>query len=214
MARRIVDTADGTQSIFDEELNETYHSIHGATSESEYVYIKQGLERVREKVQPIRVLEVGFGTGLNAWLTYQWSKVHGKAVHYTTLEPHPLEKEEYKRLHAISDPNFLFMHDCTWDTWHTMETFRLRKYKETIEDFQPSDPYDVIYYDAFAPSKQPDIWALSNLTKCFNCLEAPGIWTTYSAQGQLKRNIQSAGFLLEVVPGALRKKEMVVGLKR
>lgn len=216
MPNRIITTEDGSHSLFNEELNETYHSTRGAIGESIHVFIKEGLEYFLDKSEKkvIRILEVGFGTGLNAFLTEQFAKRNKVEINFTTLEPFPIDEEIYKKLN-YSRPNidseiFLAIHQSPWEEEMRISSqFQLHKTKSQLEYFHTNQLFNIIYFDAFAPSKQPEMWSLENLKKCYDLLSSGGILTTYCAQGQFKRNLETAGFKVETLQGAMGKKEMV-----
>jgi tRNA U34 5-methylaminomethyl-2-thiouridine-forming methyltransferase MnmC len=217
MPLKIIRTEDGSQSLYDEELNETYHSTKGARAESEYVFLKMGLDffcqqSTDDSRQQIRVLEVGFGTGLNAWLTWQWAEQHDIHVHFHTLEPFPISMDLVKQMDMAADRQFLAVHEASWNKQsHFGDYFSLYKSTNKLEEAVFDTTFDCVFFDAFAPSKQPEVWSLENLQKCYAALHAGGILTTYCAQGQFKRNLAAVGFDVEVLPGALGKKEMVRG---
>jgi tRNA U34 5-methylaminomethyl-2-thiouridine-forming methyltransferase MnmC len=216
---RIIRTEDGSQSLFDEELNETYHSTKGAQTESEYVFLKMGLNEVRRQYlvdspQTIRVLEVGFGTGLNAWLSWKWAEEHKIPIHFYTLEPFPISAELVSEMDLSSDEYFQAVHKAEWNKTTVLgEYSTLEKSTKKLEEAELPHSFDCVFFDAFAPSKQPEVWSLENLQKCFEALKPGGILTSYCAQGQFKRNMATVGFEVEVLPGALGKKEMVRGRK-
>ena len=218
MAVRIIRTEDGSQSLYDEKLNETYHSTKGARAESEYVFLKMGLEAMSHQLIVERpqthVLEIGFGTGLNAWLTWKWAVEKQLPIHFHTLEPFPVSMDMVREMELAADEHFLNVHEAKWNETTPLDTFfSLEKSTNKLEEVKLTGAYDCIYFDAFAPSKQPEVWSLENLQKCFKALKPDGILTTYCAQGQFKRNLTAVGFEVEVLPGALGKKEMVRGRK-
>lgn len=219
MKIRIIMTEDGSPSLLREDLYETYHSLHGAKGESEYVFIRHGLAFVAEKkTSAIRVLEIGFGTGLNAFLTWEFSKNNPISIQYESLEPIPISKEIYEQLEYSEEDTdhklFQQLHTVSWGHTHQIsDRFSLKKLETTLELLEAEQPYDLIYFDAFAPSKQPEVWSLENLKKCFETLREGGVLTTYCAQGQFKRNLKEAGFEVETLPGAMGKKEMVRAIK-
>ncbi|WP_258102795.1 tRNA (5-methylaminomethyl-2-thiouridine)(34)-methyltransferase MnmD [Marinoscillum sp. MHG1-6] len=214
---KIISTADGSHSLHREDLNETYHSFHGAMGESDYVFIKAGLDYFVQKYQKntVSVFEVGLGTGLNALLAANWSRSKKIKVEYQTIEPFPVPKEVYERLNYGEGQDerkkiFLDIHSAQWGTaTQILPEFQLMKSQTTLEQVDIPTLFDVIFFDAFAPSKQPEVWSLENLQKCYALLNNGGIVTTYCAQGQFKRNLKSAGFEIEILPGAMGKKEMV-----
>ena len=220
MSIRIITTEDGSHSLFDEQLNETYHSTRGARGESTHVFIKEGLEhRLKDnKADAIRILEVGLGTGLNAFLTAKYSMAHQQKIHLTTLEPFPIQAEIYDKLnyHQTGEEKDLLnqIHTSVWEEEVNVSGFfTLFKTTAKLESFANPHRFDVIYFDAFAPSKQPEVWSLANLKTCFAMLEPGGVLTTYCAQGQFKRDLKEAGFLVETLQGAMGKKEMVRAIK-
>ncbi|WP_436514580.1 tRNA (5-methylaminomethyl-2-thiouridine)(34)-methyltransferase MnmD [Ekhidna sp. To15] len=215
---KIITTEDGSHSLFDEELNETYHSTRGARGESMHVFIREGLEYwlSHNQADEIKILEIGLGTGLNAFLTAQYSGTQETKVHFTSLEPFPIGKEIYKNLNfyqSVEEKQLLLkIHESEWEKeFDLSHSFKLRKTMAKLEDFESSQLFHIIYFDAFAPSKQPEVWSLDNLKKCCSLLENDGILTTYCAQGQFKRNLAQAGFDVETLQGAMGKKEMVRG---
>lgn len=214
---KIIKTNDGSQSLFLEDLQETYHSTHGALGESRYVYIEAGMRYLVEGGHAaLRVLEVGFGTGLNALLTAEQASVRGCSVAYDTLEPFPIGRDIYAQLRyeSLSASALQLMHDSAWnESVRISDFFTIQKHRVKLEAFENRLGYDLIYYDAFAPSKQPEVWAVGNLEKCFDLLVEGGVLVTYCAQGQFKRNLSQCGFKVEVLPGAMGKKEMVRAVK-
>ena len=208
---RLITTQDGSSSLYLPELDETYHSTRGALGESIHVYIENGINTLTNT--DIKLLEVGFGTGLNALLTYQFAKKKQLNVRYHTLEPFPLSKEIYENLgYAGAEEErevFHRMHVLTEGDLSISPFFEFHRYQKTLEDFFPKQTFDIIYFDAFAPSRQPEIWSKENLSKCLDLLNPGGIMVTYCAQGQFKRDLAAIGFQVEVLPGGMGKKEMV-----
>jgi len=216
MPVRIITTEDGSHSLFDEDLNEAYHSIYGAIGESMHVFIKEGLEENDKK--DIHILEVGLGTGLNVFLTAGWAQKNNRNIHFTSLEPFPVKKEIYEKLNYSDSEKekelFLQIHETCWGTEVSLfPSFKFFKVMDRLEDFKSSYSFDIIYFDAFAPGRQPEVWSLENLKKCFGLLNPNGLLATYCAQGQFKRNLKKAGFEVEVPRGAMGKREMVRGRK-
>ncbi|HZI23845.1 MAG TPA: tRNA (5-methylaminomethyl-2-thiouridine)(34)-methyltransferase MnmD, partial [Chryseolinea sp.] len=203
------------------DLNETYHSVHGAIQESVHVFIKSGLVYVFEKKPslPISIFEVGFGTGLNALLTIQYVQDNGKAVNYTAIEHSPLEEEIWSRLNYASlldlTNEFENLHVSTWDRFHSLTpNFNFLKLKTTLQEVELSkDSINLVYYDAFAPSKQPELWTVPVLEKIFHALRPGGVMVTYCAKGQLKRDLSGLGLVVESLAGPPGKKEMVRATK-
>lgn len=220
MPIKIITTEDGSHSLYDEALNETYHSTRGALGESQHVFIREGLQFYAQAHpnEPIHILEVGFGTGLNALLSAVYANQHNLQVAYTSLEPYPIQKETFAKLNhgkAIGmEELFNEIQQSGWgDEIDISDHFALSKLVVKLEDYQTTERFHVVYFDAFAPSKQPDVWSVKNLRTCHDLLHSGGILTTYCAQGQFKRNLSEAGFKVETLPGAMGKKEMIRAIK-
>lgn len=221
---KIITTEDGSHSLYHEELKETYHSFHGAYRESIHVFMLYGLDSWLAKnpmKYPIRVFEVGFGTGLNAWLTLVWAEQNQIPVLYHSIEPFPLSEEIYSQLNYIDQNDgiwhyhkyFEALHKLPWNEGGPVsEYFNFKKDQTTLQDAQLY-PADIVFFDAFAPSKQPELWAFEQLKKVSEAMKAGGLFTTYSASGQLKRDLKSLGLLVENPPGPPGKKEMTQGWK-
>ena len=215
---KLVITKDGSQTIYIRSLDETYHSINGAVSESMHVYINSGFNYLyNQGLNNIRLLEIGFGTGLNAFLTLMESIKNKINVEYTTLEPYPLDQTIIDKLNYGKDigheeeDKFTLLHEATWERrTEITENFTLLKLKSKLEAFDPgSVKYNLVYFDAFAPGKQPRIWSLENITKLSSAMEEEGVFVTYSAMGKLKRDLRLVGFEVESLPGSIGKREMV-----
>jgi tRNA U34 5-methylaminomethyl-2-thiouridine-forming methyltransferase MnmC len=210
---KIIETEDGSHSLYRVDLKETYHSFHGARGESMHVFIESAFSTVTKP--EVNVLEVGMGTGLNVFLTAIQSKKESKKVRFETIEPLPVEAEIFQNLNYAGDSEeeeiLRKIHESSWDNPVAITPyFELIKKQQTLESVHlHPNFFDVVYFDAFAPSKQPEVWAIENLEKCFSALAPGGIMTTYCAQGQFKRNLKAAGFEVESLPGAMGKKEMV-----
>lgn len=215
----LIITEDGSHSIYHESLKETYHSFHGAFKESIHVFMLYGLDawlmRNPQK-KPIRIFEVGFGTGLNAWLTLVWAEQNQIPVLYHTIEPFPLDEEIYSQLNYgdIDDGIFHYkpylqrLHKANWNEGVVMsEYFNMKKEQTTLEEVRLY-PSDVVFFDAFAPSKQPELWTKDLLEKVSQQLNHGGALTTYCATGELKRNLRGLGLTVETLPGPPGKKEM------
>lgn len=199
-------TADGSQTLFVPSLDEHYHSVKGALTESVHIFLHMGLQE--SKVLEPRVLEVGFGTGLNAILTLQDSLLTGRKVHYTTLERYPLALDLVRQLDypALLPPEaaayYLKLHEAAWNEWVSLTPqFRLRKVETDFTRQTYRERYDVIYFDAFAPEKQPEMWSQEIFCRLYDCLDEGGILVTYCAKGVVRRMLQAAGFTVERLPG-------------
>jgi tRNA U34 5-methylaminomethyl-2-thiouridine-forming methyltransferase MnmC len=214
---KIITTHDGSHSLLHEQLNETYHSIHGAVQESKHVFIKHGLDFVNQhgKASTINLLEVGFGTGLNALLTLQYALTHNLTIHYTTVEAFPVEEAVWSMLNYTESTDsriwFQKLHHANWDEWINISPeFQLRKLRSTLQAVALEQGYfDLIYFDAFAPNKQPEMWEVTMLKKVVAAMKPKGVFVTYCAKGQLKRDLQSLQLTVESLPGPPGKREMV-----
>lgn len=209
---QILKTADGSTTVFLPELNETYHSRHGAVQESLYVFIEQGLLLRKEKA--LNILEIGFGTGLNALLTLNETVQRNLSVFYHTLEPYPLSEQIWSQLQfgqalQSSQSRLFALHKSPWNQNVCLDTtFTLYKDRYSVSDFRPELAYDLIYYDAFAPSRQAEMWTESLMQKMYECLGKTGMLVSYCASGQFKRHLKQVGFEVETLPGPPGKREM------
>ena len=198
-------TDDGSQTIYVPSLDEHYHSVKGALTESLHIFIKTGLQH-HPSPSP-RVLEIGFGTGLNALLTIEVA-LRGRDIRYTTLERYPLSSEivkqmDYARLVEENTAHYYQqIHDAQWNEWvDIIPTFHIRKIETDFTTYEFKDRYDVIYYDAFAPEKQPEMWSQEIFNRMYECLDENGILVTYCAKGIARRMLQAAGFKVERLQG-------------
>ena len=219
----LVFSKDGSHTLLKTSLNETYHSRNGALQESIHVYIKNGL-LVFKELEKVVVLEVGFGTGLNALLTWNKAEELKLKVEYHTLEPFPIESEitaqlNYPSLLEVEEPRsakrFKHLHDAVWEEEVILsEYFTIYKYKYTLEEkIFPPNTFNVCYFDAFAPNHQEDVWREENFKKVYDSLVEGGILTTYCAQSVFKRALRAVGFNVEALEGPKWKKEMTWGRK-
>lgn len=217
---QLIQTADGSPTLYVPALDEHYHSTHGAVQEAEHVYIRAGLAEVLRGQPPaVRLLELGFGTGLNALLTWEYLKANapGTHLHYETVEKYPLDAalaEAYLQALPADDGRqaaFRALHQAPWGTNVVLDgQFSLIKHAGSFENQAfPGTAYDVIYFDAFAPQKQPELWTDEILGRCSNLLRAGAVIVTYCARGALKRAWRAAGLQVETLPGAPGKREMV-----
>jgi tRNA U34 5-methylaminomethyl-2-thiouridine-forming methyltransferase MnmC len=221
VALKIITTSDGSHSLLNEDLNETYHSVHGAIQESRHVFINNGLVYFLQQngVSVVSILEVGFGTGLNGLLTMLYGEEHPSRVVYTTIEANPLEEEIWSKLNyckTLGRPElYEEMHRSKFESEVLLlPNFSLLKLHTTLEKTSLADEtFDIVYFDAFAPSKQPELWDLPILRKIFRAMKKGGIFVTYCAKGQLKRDLASLGFNVETLAGPPGKKEMVRATK-
>jgi len=218
-------TKDGSNTLFNAELDEHYHSVHGAITESNHVFIDAGLKFIGAEKNSVSILEMGFGTGLNALLTFLQSDELNLDVKYHTLEAYPLTWGQvvdlnYLQLLEVPKQEELFktLHECDWDTEYKLgPNFYFTKQKAFLENLTEEEntpSYDIIYYDAFAPSAQPELWTPEIFKFLYNRLNNSGVLTTYCAKGQVKRDLKSVGFEVESLPGPPGKREMTRAIKR
>lgn len=221
-AKRFIDhelilTKDGSYSLYLPHLDETYHSRHGALQESEYVYIEHGIDDylVNNQKQSISILEIGFGTGLNAYLAAKWAEKNKVNVNFTTLEPFPIPNGLYKDLPLEDIKLIEILHEAPWEKRIYISThFSILKLEQKLESYIPSSgAIDLLFFDAFGPNKQAEIWSIENLSKCYDALCSKGLLTTYCAQGQFRRNLSDVGFKINKLKGPHYKKEMTQGIK-
>ncbi|MDX5319990.1 MAG: tRNA (5-methylaminomethyl-2-thiouridine)(34)-methyltransferase MnmD [Bacteroidota bacterium] len=204
---------DGSSTLYIPDMDETYHSRKGALTESEYVYLQQGLDFIQD--DNIAILEFGLGTGLNALLSLQWARNHHKILHYTTVEKHPLSLNDLASINyaeLLGMPNeWKNLHQSEWNQeirWE--DEHRLHKWQGDFVNLDyPSNRAHIVFYDAFAPSKQAEVWGIDYLKKAFEALKPGGMLVTYCAQGQFKRNLKEIGFEVETLKGPPGKTEMV-----
>ncbi len=211
-------TKDGSHTLWVQDIQESFHSMNGAITESRHVFIDQGLKYLCQSSGKavISILEIGLGTGLNALLTCCYCQEHKQKVQYTALEPFPLSWELAGRLNysehiAHSQSAFWFaeLHKTAWGQIEPLNPyFSILRKKETIQDHAALNQYDLCYFDAFAPGRQPDIWDMKVLDIVRRGLKSSGVLVTYCAQGQFKRNLKELGFHVESLPGPPGKKEM------
>lgn len=219
---KLIITEDGSHSLYVPLLDEHYHSTHGAIQESQHVYINTGLNAC--KLEQLNILEIGFGTGLNAFLTLLESKKTDKQIHYTSLELYPLDIKSVQQLNyaqQLADTSgtehFMAMHKAPWnETIEITPNFHLHKIEtdfSTPNNIDTNQYFDVIYFDAFAPEKQPEMWTQQIFDKLFLVSNKNAIITTYCAKGVVRRMLQSAGFIVERLPGPPGKREILRGSK-
>jgi tRNA U34 5-methylaminomethyl-2-thiouridine-forming methyltransferase MnmC len=215
---QLITTSDGSHTLYIPELNEHYHSIHGAVQESGFIFIGTGFER--SSADPLRIFEVGFGTGLNTLLTALKSKSGNREVYYTTIEKYPLDKNVVRSLNhylyageagkELSD----MIHSAPWNKWVSIcNNFNLRKIKGDLTVWPLPGKYDLIYFDAFGPDKQPEMWTPHVFANIASATEKNGTLVTYSAKGEVKRNLQACGFDVTLLPGPPGKRQIIRAVK-
>jgi tRNA U34 5-methylaminomethyl-2-thiouridine-forming methyltransferase MnmC len=216
--KKIIVTADGSHTIFVPELNEHYHSVHGAVQESEFIFIRNGFDTC--KACPLNIFEVGFGTGLNAFLTAIKSSNGIREVKYTTIEKFPLSEEITSSLnyvHFTSEKGtdiFRHIHSAPWDTdIRICRNFTIHKIKGDLTSLSLPGVYDLIYFDAFGPDKQPEMWSPEVFASIGAATIKDGVFITYSAKGEVKRNLRAAGFEVKLLPGPPGKRQIIRAVK-
>lgn len=217
----VYQTKDSSNTLFHPDLNETYHSRNGALAESLHVFIDAGLKHVATQKQHLRILEIGFGTGLNAILTFEHASKMNLDIEYHALETTPLAIDLIQTLQYDKVLNsaelyqtLLGMHQTKWDEdVQISPQFMLHKHNVALEDFHSELQFDLIYFDAFAPEKQPALWTLEMLQKLHAMQPTSGVWVTYSSKGEVKRNLRSAGYTVERLPGPPFKRHMLRATK-
>ena len=216
MQRSILKTADLSNTIYLRELDETFHSTNGALQESIHVFIRAGLNEIIKRKKKITIFEMGYGTGLNAILTFIESTINNIEVSYTSIEAYPLEKKlmdelDFKNLIEIEfHPFFDKIQESKWnETCSINDIFSLEKIHTKFEDYDLDSTFDLVYFDAFAPDKQPELWTEEIFKRIFDNMNEGGIIVTYSAKGEVRRCMQRAGFTVERLPGPIGKREML-----
>ena len=217
----LFETQDGSHSIFSEKYGVSYHSKYGAIQETQHVFINAGLRLKAVEQFDISILDIGFGTGLNAFMTFLESEKRGLTIDYTGVEAYPIAIEVAKKLNyatQIQQPEnqriLNTIHEIEWERATAInEYFRLTKVQKKFEELDYNNQFDVIYFDAFAPTAQPELWEIPLLTSMYNALKDNGILVTYCAKGQFKRDLKAIGFIVEAIPGPPGKREMTRALK-
>ncbi|MDQ3072088.1 MAG: tRNA (5-methylaminomethyl-2-thiouridine)(34)-methyltransferase MnmD [Bacteroidota bacterium] len=214
---QIIISEDGSHTLYLPECDETYHSRHGAIQESKHVFIEAGLKEISLHKKNVNLLEIGFGTGLNALLSYLATQEFDVRLHYLSLEPYPLTIEtinllNYPGLLGGNDVKFIFqrMHNTPWDEAVLVSgDFILEKRKIQLQAFETQIKFDLVYYDAFAPRVQPEVWTEKIFTKTFGMMSEEGVLVTYCAKGNVRRAMISSGFKVEKLNGPPGKREML-----
>lgn len=220
MKREIIITGDGSKTIHIPEWNEQYHSKHGAIQEAYHVFIKNGLSLFSNR--EIAVLEIGFGTGLNALITNIESKKTNLKVNYTGVERYPISLEELQSLNYLEELNatkeklfFNKMHTSEWGVAiQISDDFSLLKEQKDFSEIKNTNAFNLIYFDAFGARVQPELWTEEIFKIMYNALKEDGYLVTYSAKGSVRRAMQSVGFVVERLPGPPGKREMLRAQKK
>jgi len=204
-------THDGSHTLYSPAIDECYHSQNGAIQESEHIFIKTGWESCEKS--ELKIFEIGFGTGLNAFLTLLKAEKERKKTIYTALELYPLDKEITRKLNyfELLDKNrkadFEKLHNTAWnEKTEITPFFTLEKIQADFTNYELKDLYDLFYFDAFSPEKQPEMWSQECFEKLYANANSDAVFVTYCAKGVVRRAIQNAGFQVERLPGPIRKK--------
>ena len=215
-------TQDGSHTLRNTLLNENYHSTHGAIQESKHVFIQMGFQKINPQKEQLNILEIGFGTGLNAYLTLLENKAQCKTISYTAIEAFPILESmalqlNYPQLlvNKSRDVRFENLHTCSWNESSIPdEKFSFIKWNRCIKQMNFDQNYDLIYFDAFSPAVQPEMWTEEIFSKLFNCLNDDAFLVTYCAKGEVKRLLKKVGFEVIGIQGPPGKREMTMAFKR
>jgi tRNA U34 5-methylaminomethyl-2-thiouridine-forming methyltransferase MnmC len=215
---QLINTADGSHTIYVPELDEHYHSIHGAVQESTFIFINNGFAVC--KANPVSILEIGFGTGLNALLTAVIANSGNREVNYTTIEKNPLSTEisdslnHYKYAGGNGMEIFRLIHSAPWNrSVNICKNFNLKKIKADFTEYLLTGTYDLIYFDAFGPDKQPEMWTKGLFAGIAAVTNKNGILVTYSAKGEVQRSLRACSFDVTLLPGPPGKRQMIRAVK-
>lgn len=219
MERKIIKTDDGSTTIQLTDWGECYHSKHGAIQEAYHVFIKNGLFLLEEK--SVSILEIGFGTGLNAFITFLEAHKKDLNVNYVGVEAYPISKVEIEHMNYVDELDakkfkeaFSLMHNTEWEKETKIsERFNLTKRKQFFQDIDDVNQFDIVYFDAFGYPFQPELWSVEIFIKMFKAIKEKGILVTYAARGVVKRAMNEAGFEVKKVPGPPGKREMFIAFK-
>lgn len=222
MNREVIITGDGSPTLFVPELNEHYHSIHGALNESLHVFIQNGLIHQLTIHQHIHLLEIGLGTASNLLLTINAMNNSPIKVHYEALEPFPIQPgivaqltDLYAQQFSTSATLFQSIHQQPANiALQINPQFKFTRIEEKLENAILLPQYNLVYFDAFGPRAQPEMWDKSNFEKIYAAMEQDGTLVTYCAKGEVRRNLQAVGFLVERLPGPPGKREMLRATKK
>lgn len=206
-------TEDGSHTLYNSVVDECYHSTHGAVQESMHIFIQNAL-LFHEPQASLSVLEIGFGTGLNAWLTCVEAEKRQMQINYHALERYPVDAALYTQLNYVDGEEerrcFRLMHTCEWNVPIQLTTFfTLRKEKTDLLQWKAEQHYDLIYFDAFSPEKQPELWQEPIFAQLYAHTNPGGIFITYCAKGMVRRALQSVGYCVERIPGPPGKREIL-----
>lgn len=220
MERKIILTADGSSTIHLPEWDENYHSKHGAIQEAKHVFIKSGLSLFSE--QNISILEIGFGTGLNSFITFLEAPKRNLIIDYVGVEAYPVAAAEIEKLNYVSELNaeeftkvFSEMHAQKWDVENSLSSnFSLTKRKQFFHEIKDENRFDLIYFDAFGARVQPELWTEEIFEAMYKSLKNGGVLVTYCAKGSVRRAMLKVGFSIEKLAGPPGKREMLRATKK
>ncbi|MCC9066251.1 tRNA (5-methylaminomethyl-2-thiouridine)(34)-methyltransferase MnmD [Flavobacterium piscisymbiosum] len=220
MKREIIKTLDGSTTIHLQDWDECYHSKHGAIQEAKHVFIKNGLSLFENN--PVSILEIGFGTGLNAFITFLESIQKNQIIDYVGVEAYPVDASEVLAMNYVSELEalefeniFEEMHKCEWDKKiEICSSFSLTKRKQFFHEIDDFESFDLIYFDAFGYRVQPELWSTEIFRKMYNSLKPNGVLVTYAARGVVKRSMIEVGFTVEKLAGPPGKREMFRAFKK
>ncbi len=213
----VFESRDGSSTLLSERFGVTYHSKYGALQESAHVFIKEGLFYKCIAKKELKILEMGFGTGLNALLTQQKAGSIGLKIEYTAIEKYPVDQDVLEKLNyceklQMFNGNCFFkrLHECPWEEpVQLADYFAITKKKQSFEEITFESTFDLIYYDAFAPNIQPELWEAPILKKMYGALDKGGVLVTYCAKGDFKRTLKAIGFEVKTLKGPPGKREMI-----
>ncbi len=213
------ETQDGSHSLMSERFGVSYHSKYGAIQESRHVFIEAGLAAVLLRKPHVRIFEMGFGTGLNAFLTLHYCQPTGKSCHFETVEAFPISTTDARQFNfpaqlGADAAAFHALHDAPWNEPIAISpTFDLLKWQMPVAEAPLTGQFDVVFFDAFDPATQPDLWESPILGKMYDALAPGGVFVTYCAKGVVKRTLREVGFTVEGIPGPPGKREMTRAVK-
>jgi len=210
-------TLDGSTTLYNGDIDECYHSLFGARNESMHIFITSGLNQCHKST--INILEVGFGTGLNAFLTALEAEKTDVKINYTTIELYPLSDEIYTKLPyaKTTEEATLFeqLHTCHWEeNVQITHNFSITKLKADIQILTFHNSFDCVFFDAFSPEKQPELWNISIFEKIYQAMNTGGILTTYCAKGVVRRTLQQVGFVVERIAGPIGGKREILRARK
>lgn len=210
-------TEDGSQTLYNKTIDECYHSIHGAKNESNHIFIQSAF--LQCKKQEVSVFEMGFGTGLNAFLTLLTAEKNTQKIRYETIELYPVPADFFSKINYAETKEelsiFEKLHRSEWDkTEKITDNFSILKHYGDIKNLKFNNYFDIVYFDAFSPEKQPDLWKKSIFEKLYNAMNQNAILTTYCAKGVVRRTLQEVGFSVERLAGPIGKREILRATKK